>query len=47
MAAKSPAWASLVTNLTPDNPRALSERKKVSQPAPSSAVVTSMPRISR
>ena len=47
MAASSPAWASEVTNLTPDNPRAVTERKNVSQPAPSSAVLTSMPRISR
>lgn len=47
MAATSPAWASLVTNLTPNSPRAVNDRQNVSQPAPSSAVDTSMPRISR
>jgi len=43
----SRAWASEVTSLTPDRPRAVSKRRKVSQPASSSAVMTSMPRISR
>ena len=47
IAANSPACASEVTSLTPDNPRAVSDRRKLSQPARSSAVVTSMPRISR
>lgn len=47
MASTRPAWASEMTSWTPDRPRAISERRKASQPAPSSAVATSMPRISR
>ena len=43
IAASRPACASLVTSLTPARPRAVSDRRNVSQPAPSSAVVTSMP----
>jgi hypothetical protein len=43
----SPAWASLVTSRTPVRPRAVRSRKKASQPAPSSLVVTWTPRISR
>lgn len=35
-----PACESLVTNPIPDRPRATRSRKKVSQPAPSSAEVT-------
>jgi hypothetical protein len=47
IADKSPAWASLVTRCTPVRPLAVSERKNVSHPDPSSAVVTSTPRILR
>ncbi|COX41470.1 Uncharacterised protein [Mycobacterium tuberculosis] len=47
IAATRPAWASLVTSATPDRPRATRSRKNASQPAPSSAEVTWMPRISR
>lgn len=47
MASTRPAWASEMTSWTPDRPRAIRERRKASQPAPSSAVATSMPRISR
>ena len=47
IAATNPAWASLVTSRTPDRPRAVNDRQNVNQPAPSSAVLTSMPRISR
>ena len=36
-----------MTSCTPDRPRAASPRKNASQPAPSSAVATSRPRISR
>ncbi|MBB3732885.1 hypothetical protein FHR33_008832 [Nonomuraea dietziae] len=36
-----------MTRCTPDRPRATSSRRKASQPAPSSAEVTSRPRISR
>ena len=42
-----PAWSSLVTSFTPDRPRAARPRRNASQPAPSSELVTSMPRISR
>jgi hypothetical protein len=42
-----PAWASEITNRTPDRLRATSDRKNASQPAPSSDEVTSTPRISR
>ena len=42
-----PAWSSLVTSCTPDRPRAARPRRNASQPAPSSELVTSMPRISR
>ena len=38
---------SLVTSLTPFRPRAVRSRKNCNQPAPSSAVVTLMPRTSR
>jgi hypothetical protein len=47
MALTSPAWSSLVTSSTPDRPRADRPRRNASHPAPSSALVTSMPRISR
>src|SRR5688500_18396815 len=40
-----PACASLVTSRTPARPRALRSRRKASQPAPSSLVVTWTPRI--
>jgi hypothetical protein len=43
----SPAWSSLVTMATPDRPRAARPRRNASHPAPSSELVTSMPRISR
>jgi hypothetical protein len=43
----SPAWSSLVTRAAPDRPRATMPRRNASQPAPSSELVTSMPRISR
>src|SRR4051794_1394881 len=47
MAATRPAWASEVTSLTPDRPRAVKSRKNASQPAPSSLVVTFTPRTPR
>jgi hypothetical protein len=47
MASTRPRWASETTNLTPDSPRALSDRRKASQPAPSSLAATSRPRTSR
>ena len=46
-AATRPGWASLVTNPTPDKPRATRSRKNASHPAPSSAEDTATPRISR
>ena len=47
MAATSPEWASEVTSLTPDRPRAFRPRNRVSQPASDSAEQMSTPRISR
>ena len=47
MALTSPAWSSLITRATPDKPRAARPRRNASHPAPSSELVTSMPRISR
>src|SRR5918994_422612 len=47
IAATNPEWASLVTSLTPDRPRAFRPRNRVSQPASDSAEQMSMPRISR
>jgi hypothetical protein len=40
-------WASEVSRLTPDKPRAVRARKKVSQPVWDSAEHTSTPRVSR
>ncbi len=42
-----PAVGVAVIRATPDSPRAVRPRKKASQPAPSSPLVTSRPRISR
>jgi hypothetical protein len=47
IAATSPACASEVTSRTPVMPRATRSRKKVGQPARSSALLTCRPRISR
>ena len=47
IAATRPACASEVTSFTPERPRAVNDRQNANQPAPSSAVVTSIPRISR
>lgn len=47
IADKSPARASLVTGCTPDRQWVVNDRRKVDQPAPSWAVLTSTPRISR
>ncbi len=47
MASWSPLWASEVTLTTPVSPRLTRLRRNASQPAPSSVVTTSTPRISR
>ena len=46
MALWSPQWASLVTSLTPERPRATRERRKALQNAPSSLGPTSKPNTS-
>lgn len=47
MASTSPAWASLVTSITPCRPRATRSAKKVFHAGPVSAVATFTPRTSR
>ena len=42
-----PSWASEITSCTPARPRATRPRRKASQPAPSSLVITSKPSTSR
>jgi hypothetical protein len=43
----SPSWESGTTSVTPLRPRATRPLKNAVQPAPSSALMTSTPRISR
>ncbi len=47
MASTRPVWSSEMTSCVPERPLATRERKKASQPAPSSDVAMSTPRISR
>ena len=47
MASTRPACASEMTSDVPESPRATRPRRNASQPAPSSVVITSRPRISR
>ncbi len=47
IASMSPGCASETTSWTPESPRATSPRRNASHPAPSSVVMTSMPRTSR
>ena len=47
IASTRPRCASEITNVTPASPRATRPRRNANQPAPSSVVITSKPRISR